>query len=365
MDTTENIKGASNVIIYGQADYATRVESYITTINPNLRLTKLVLPLKADQPDATVFDFEKLDAMLRSENRTALLLVAFSVKYHTELSLKFQRMGFCNVIYYDAAVDNLLKTEFFRRYFSERHRQFCMLRDLSDDHKTKPCSLNVYMARHIADKPLRKSLSLSEHIIPIQVGAALTKQRLTEVTDDTGDNISKRNCRYSEMTAFYWMWKHDKADWLGLCHYRRLFLDLDGIVEKLAKVDVDALLPLPTLCEKSVYEDYMLKHIPQVWQPMLDVMRERSPEYYRAAKDIYQDRIFYASNMCILRRDVLNDLCEWMFPIVMEVERRVGDLPDRYYNRYAGFCTERLITLYFLYNKQNWRIAHVEKIFCN
>ena len=67
--------------------------------------------------------------------------------------------------------------------------------------------------------------------------------------------------------------------------------------------------------------------------------------------------------MCILRRSVLHDLCEWMFPIVMEVERLVGELKDTYYNRYAGFCTERLITLYFLYNKHSWRIAHVEKVF--
>lgn len=364
MNIIKSIKEAPRAIIYGQADYAARVESYIMAIQPNLQLTRLVLPLAADQPDATIFDFEQLDAMLQSENRMTLLLVAFSKKYYGQLSLKFKQMGFRKVIYYESSVDNLLKTEFFRQYFQEQQRLFFLLRDLPDEHEAQPCSLSVYMACHVADKQLQYSPKLSKHIIPIQVGAALTKQRLTEVTDAEGENISERNCRYSEMTAFYWMWKHGKADWLGLCHYRRLFVDLDGIAIKLARVEVDVLLPLPTLCEKSVYEDYMLKHIPQVWQPLMDVMKERSPEYYQAAKEIYQDRVFYASNMCILRRNVLDDLCSWMFPIVMEVERRVGDLPDRYYNRYAGFCTERLITLYFLYNKRHWRIAHVEKIFC-
>ena len=93
------------------------------------------------------------------------------------------------------------------------------------------------------------------------------------------------------------------------------------------------------------------------------MLKKHSPEYYGAAKEIFKGRIFYASNMCILRREVLNDLCEWMFPIVMDVEKIVGDIDDTYYNRYAGFCTERLITLYFLYNKNNWKIAHAEKLF--
>ena len=67
--------------------------------------------------------------------------------------------------------------------------------------------------------------------------------------------------------------------------------------------------------------------------------------------------------MFIAKRQVLHDLCEWMFPIVMEVENRVGDLPDKYLNRYCGFCTEQLITLYFLCNQNNYRIIHAEKIF--
>ena len=33
--------------------------------------------------------------------------------------------------------------------------------------------------------------------------------------------------------------------------------------------------------------------------------------------------------MCILKRNVLEDLCRWMFPIVFEIEKRVGDLPDK------------------------------------
>ena len=220
------------------------------------------------------------------------------------------------------------------------------------------------MAKFFKDKPISSdAYEQSKHLIPIQVGAALTDKRVADVTDDTGDNISTHNPHYSEMTAFYWMWKNVQADYLGICHYRRIWINLDKIAEKLQTTDVDAVLPLPTLCRTSIREDHMLRYIPDVWSTMMDVLKSKSPEYYEASKDIFEKPVMYASNMCILKRNVFDDLCSWLFSIVMEVENIIGDLPDVYRNRYAGFCTEELITLYFLYNKQNWRIAHAEKLF--
>lgn len=39
--------------------------------------------------------------------------------------------------------------------------------------------------------------------------------------DNTGDNISKKNPHYNELTALYWGWKNLDVDALGLIHYRR------------------------------------------------------------------------------------------------------------------------------------------------
>ena len=75
---------------------------------------------------------------------------------------------------------------------------------------------------------------------------------------------------------------------------------------RLQHVDVDAVLPLPTLCEHSVFEDYLLKHIPTVWRPMMDVLRELSPEYYEVAEQIFKGLVFYASNIFILSRHSLD-----------------------------------------------------------
>src|SRR6056297_1699677 len=78
--------------------------------------------------------------------------------------------------------------------------------------------LNVYMALH------KKNGNIPfDYIIPIQVGAALTDEKLTHLNDKTGINISEKNRKFCELTALYWMWKNTNNNFLGLCHYRRFF----------------------------------------------------------------------------------------------------------------------------------------------
>ena len=57
--------------------------------------------------------------------------------------------------------------------------------------------------------------------IPLQVGKAVNAD-LGYMGDDTGENISAKNCYYSVLTGLYWVAKNvTDADNLGLCHYRR------------------------------------------------------------------------------------------------------------------------------------------------
>ena len=49
------------------------------------------------------------------------------------------------------------------------------------------------MAKFDKDKPLKNPQVLPEWLIPIQVGAALTQEKVADVSDDIGDNISSKN----------------------------------------------------------------------------------------------------------------------------------------------------------------------------
>ena len=60
--------------------------------------------------------------------------------------------------------------------------------------------------------------------IPLHVGRACAAD-LGYMGDDIGDNISKLNCYYGELTGMYWMWKNLPQEGnVGVCHYRRFFL---------------------------------------------------------------------------------------------------------------------------------------------
>lgn len=62
------------------------------------------------------------------------------------------------------------------------------------------------------------------YLYPIQVGTALAKEALEGMLhDNEGDNISKKNKSYCELTAQYWAWKNEEADYYGFFHYRRYF----------------------------------------------------------------------------------------------------------------------------------------------
>lgn len=77
--------------------------------------------------------------------------------------------------------------------------------------------IEIYVACH---KP--SELPKNDIFVPIHVGSAISKIVMPGLQrDDEGDNISAKNPQYCEMTAQYWAWKHSKADYVGLCHYRR------------------------------------------------------------------------------------------------------------------------------------------------
>lgn len=226
--------------------------------------------------------------------------------------------------------------------------------------------IHVFMAKHIKDKRVAEEHFRPDWLTPIQVGAALCEERIANILDCDGDNISERNGNYSELTALYWIWKNrlnhawskDTRGYYGLCHYRR-YLDLsEDDVLRLADNDVDVVLPFPMPYEPDIEEHHKRYLKDSDWDALLRALTELQPEYAANFPDILKQRYLYNYNILIARKNVLRDYCEWLFPVLTRTEElSVPQGKDRK-DRYIGYMGETLLTLYFMVNKDDLNITH-------
>ena len=200
---------------------------------------------------------------------------------------------------------------------------------------------------------------------PIQVGAANTDDVIADIRDDTGENISKKNGNYCELTGLYWVWKNvlcngtdDKDEYYGFAQYRRTIMLSDEDLLRLHKDHVDVVLPFPLLYEPDInmHHDRYIKDAD--WDAMLTAVREIHPEYSKALEVILHQRYLYNYNVILARKEVLRDYCEWLFPILERTEELSVPKGSERADRYIGYMGETLETLYFTKNADKLKVAH-------
>lgn len=214
--------------------------------------------------------------------------------------------------------------------------------------------------------------------VPVQVGAE-GKDSLGLIPDNTGDNLSAKNANYCELTGLYWAWKNLDADFLGLAHYRRHFtrlrstndrrdvLTLDQARQLLGSAD--ALLPSKrNYWIETNYQQYVHAHHKEDLDTTREIIAEKYPDYLDAYDKVMKKTTGHRFNMFIMRRELSDSYCEWLFDILFELERRL-DISS--YNdqdkRVFGFVSERLLDVwieknnvkykdipYIFLEKQNW-----------
>ena len=139
-------------------------------------------------------------------------------------------------------------------------------------------------------------------------------------------------------------------------------------MERLAYSDIDVVLTIPIFDVPSVGEVYRRDHVEGDWLVMLEGIRELCPEYLAAAKELEAGRFYYAYNMFIMKREILERYCAWLFPLLSYCEercrgnRREGQR-NVYQERYIGFLAEHLMSAYFLFHEKEYKIVHARKHF--
>ncbi len=271
--------------------------------------------------------------------------------------------GFKTVIPVDAALDMDLRNRFLKKYYASIGREYVKIDDLhTGDDSGKAV---VYVANSIYDKPLQNEYRFADYEKILQVGTALKKERLgTDLFDNTGDNISDRNKQFCELTALYWIWKNAPEDIVGLSHYRRHFILPDDWISRMMSNDIDVILPVPLYVYPSLEGNFRARHVESNWDYMLGYMKNNYPDDYPEASRFFKETSLYSPcNMLIARRQVLDDLCRWLFPIIFDVASKGGELEDGYQNRYPGFISERLITYFFEKNRDRYKVVYADKNF--
>lgn len=227
-------------------------------------------------------------------------------------------------------------------------------------HNFDSSDLCVAVAMH---KPYR--VPEDSMYMPLQVGKALHPDLdLGIQTDDIGDNISSLNSSYSELTALYWIWKNNSAEYKGLVHYRRHFASCsrkkskDDVFDQIVKHDeVDTLLQSVDIIlpkKRKYYIETMYSHYAHTLPvEHLDVtrkiIRERVPEYLPAFDKVMKNRSGHMFNMFIMQKDKFNEYCEWLFPILDELTKRIDSTGYNAFDaRYPGRVSELLLDVWII-----------------
>ena len=216
---------------------------------------------------------------------------------------------------------------------------------------SKPATITNGIGLYIATHDQMVTFSDQEKsnkaiLIPIQVGASSSEMRLYDIRDDSGENISKKNGSFCELTALYWIWKNDTHTIKGLSHYRRRFLiNTTKIQEKLSEYDV--IIPAPYYFRTSLREEYKQHHILNDLEKTIRIAISKDPKTEQALRHVLEENRLIPYNMWIAPENIWNDYCEWLFSILFQLEKEI-DLTGRekYQKRVFGFISERLFTAY-------------------
>lgn len=225
--------------------------------------------------------------------------------------------------------------------------------------------IRVFMAKFYKDKPLQNRVEIPRWLTPVQAGAALTKERVADILDCDGDNISRKNPNYCELTVLYWIWKHClvcgqewNADYCGLFHYRR-WLDIrEEKMGILLEHDIDVILPYPTMHEPDIKEHHARYIKESDWKAALQAVGELEPAYYGSYSEIFAQEYLYNYNILIAKKDILRGYCEWLFPILERTEELSSPRGNQRSDRYIGYIGENLLTLYFMCRRKDFHIVH-------
>lgn len=199
----------------------------------------------------------------------------------------------------------------------------------------------------------------------MQVGRALG-ENLGYLGDDTGESISELNPFYGELTGLYWLWKnYQNVDFDRSVSLSQIFFD--GLGKLMTKdeyetelEDADVLVSDPIYASKPYLEYYGEAHNVNDMILAGKIIQKLYPDDSWAFDEIMQGRKYYFGNLCVMRKQLFDDYCSWLFSIFFEMEGMIDvSNYDEYHKRLFGFLSEELLLVYITARKLRVKEYHI------
>lgn len=206
--------------------------------------------------------------------------------------------------------------------------------------------------------------------VPVQVGSE-GKENLGYTRDNEGENISVKNPYFCELTGLYWAWKNLDCEYIGLAHYRRHFSGSKTIPKEenkkfdyiLSKENIEKILENTDIIlpkKRKYYIENLYSHYAHTMhiEPLdetRNIIQEKYPEYIQEFDKLHKRTSAHMFNMFIMKKEVLNKYCEWLFDILFELEKRIDPKQyDAFHARYPGRISELLLDVWINTNKLSY-----------
>ena len=203
----------------------------------------------------------------------------------------------------------------------------------------------------------------------------------TPFHDNTGDHISEKNGYYNELTAQYWMWKNVRADYIGLCHYRRYFnfgkdigkaprigeafpsgeklfakygWDEQRIADTVRSADI-LVARETSRCgpDTNIGEFFASKGENSPLRLMGQCIAELYPEYVPYYERLLKKREISSFNMFIMKREWFSRYSEWLFRLEDLFERKWRERVGDHVGRACGEMAEYMLNVWLWYQAEN------------
>lgn len=211
--------------------------------------------------------------------------------------------------------------------------------------------------------------------LPVQVGSE-GKEGIGYQPDNQGENISIKNPYYCELTGLYWAWKNLDYDYVGLVHYRRHFTCSKRIpkkeeekfkillnnheIEKLLE-STDIILPKKRKYYiENLYDHYKHTMYVEHLDETRKILEEKYPEYLKEFDKLKKRRCAHMFNMMVMKKDILDKYCTWLFDILKELEIKIPPQNfDSFHARYLGRVSELLLDVWIDTNNLKYKEVKV------